>query len=209
MVLDWITPRDTPLVPPLSRNIKTNRGFHHSITGALLCPAGLDWRDAEWVLLTHIFSDTHGWFSVRTKLASRELIVCGNQWPMLVYAKQEYDPKDPWNGLFRSQLPIWVSSTYFCVTYILLIPNGQAYKHIFTSPSSVEKKVKATRSGNAWIHGMKQVTTASLAYVATQVCLAVMFCCYATDHLAAPLCTVILLGLLQDWHYHRLGRILR
>jgi hypothetical protein len=46
---------------------------------------------------------------------------------------------------------------------------AQAYKHIFTSPSSVEKEVKATRSGNARIHGMTRVTTASLAYVATQV----------------------------------------
>jgi hypothetical protein len=45
----------------------------------------------------------------------------------------------------------------------------QAYKHIFTSPSSVEKEPKATRSGNARIHGMMQVTPASIVYVATQV----------------------------------------
>ena len=45
VVLDWISPCDTPLHPPLSRNVKTNRGFHHPITGALLCPAGLDWND--------------------------------------------------------------------------------------------------------------------------------------------------------------------
>ncbi|KAF8337286.1 hypothetical protein F5887DRAFT_830303, partial [Amanita rubescens] len=44
----------------------------------------------------------------------------------------------------------------------------QAFKHIFTSPSSVEKENKATRSGNARIHGMTRVTAASLAYVATQ-----------------------------------------
>jgi hypothetical protein len=49
--------------------------------------------------------------------------------------------------------------------------NLQAFKHIFTSPSSVEKDAKATRSGNARIHGMTQVTTVSLAYVATQVSL--------------------------------------
>jgi len=60
MVVDWITPRDMPLVPPLSRNVKMNRGFHHSVTGALLCSAGLDWRDAEWVLPTYFFFDTHG-----------------------------------------------------------------------------------------------------------------------------------------------------
>jgi hypothetical protein len=46
----------------------------------------------------------------------------------------------------------------------------QAFKHIFTSPSSVDQEPKATRSGNARIHGMTQVTAASIAYVATQVC---------------------------------------
>jgi len=45
----------------------------------------------------------------------------------------------------------------------------QAYKHIFTSPSSVSKVPKATRSGNARIHGMTSVTPGSIAYIATQV----------------------------------------
>jgi hypothetical protein len=57
-VLDWVFPRDgdtrnvLPLDPPpqpLSRNVKTNRGFHHPITGELLCPAGLNYKDAEQV----------------------------------------------------------------------------------------------------------------------------------------------------------------
>ncbi|KAG1892969.1 uncharacterized protein F5891DRAFT_1209455 [Suillus fuscotomentosus] len=43
-----------------------------------------------------------------------------------------------------------------------------AYKHVFTSPSSVEKEPKATQSGNARLHGMNSVTTASIAYIATQ-----------------------------------------
>jgi hypothetical protein len=47
IVVDWITPRDALLIPPLSRNVKTNRGFHHPVTGRLLCPAGLDWSDEE------------------------------------------------------------------------------------------------------------------------------------------------------------------
>ena len=46
-VLDWITPRGQSLVPPLSRNIKIDRGFNHERTGALLCPAGLDWSNSE------------------------------------------------------------------------------------------------------------------------------------------------------------------
>ena len=59
-VLDWIFPRDgpgdtrnvLPLDPPpqpLSRNSKTNWGFHHPITGELLCPAGLNYKDVEQV----------------------------------------------------------------------------------------------------------------------------------------------------------------
>ena len=41
------------------------------------------------------------------------------------------------------------------------------------SPSSVDQEPKATWSGNARIHGMRAVTKASLAYVATQVCLTI------------------------------------
>jgi Family of unknown function (DUF6698) len=57
-VLDWVIPRDgdmrnvlsmDPPPQPLSRNIKTNRGFHHPITGGLLCPAGLNYNDGERV----------------------------------------------------------------------------------------------------------------------------------------------------------------
>ncbi|GBE80079.1 hypothetical protein SCP_0212820 [Sparassis crispa] len=59
--------------------------------------------------------------------------------------------QDPWNGLFCSALLI------------------TTYKHIFTSPSSVDKEPKATRAENARIHGMTKVTGASIAYVATQV----------------------------------------
>lgn len=48
-VLDWITPKGQNLIPPLARNIKVDRGFHHERTGALLCPAGLDWSNSECV----------------------------------------------------------------------------------------------------------------------------------------------------------------
>ena len=52
-ILDWITPRGQSLDPPLSRNVKVNRGFHHERTGSLLCPAGMDWNDLEYVVLLH------------------------------------------------------------------------------------------------------------------------------------------------------------
>lgn len=46
---------------------------------------------------------------------------------------------------------------------------NKAFRHVFTSPSSVDKEPKATRAGNARLHGMTNVTAASIAYVATQV----------------------------------------
>jgi hypothetical protein len=64
-------------------------------------------------------------------------------------------------GLCMSQAP----SSRFQTSQLRL----QAYKHVFTSPSSVDREPKATRSGNARIHGMTQVTLPSVAYIATQV----------------------------------------
>lgn len=58
------------------------------------------------------------------------------------------------------------SSVRICLPFDSL---PQGFKHVFTSPSSVDKEPKATRSGNARIHGMISVTLASIAYIATQV----------------------------------------
>jgi hypothetical protein len=66
----------------------------------------------------------------------------------------------------RQVVPIWTEIELHASLTLFM----QAYKHIFTSPSSVEKEAsRATRSGNARIHGMTSVTPASIAYVATQV----------------------------------------
>jgi hypothetical protein len=46
-IVDWITPRGGVLVPPLQRNVKSDRGFHHNRTGELLCPATMDWQDSR------------------------------------------------------------------------------------------------------------------------------------------------------------------
>ncbi|OJA21325.1 hypothetical protein AZE42_13453 [Rhizopogon vesiculosus] len=70
---------------------------------------------------------------------------------MFLFAGYIYDPDDPWKGLLRSEILVF------------------GFKHVFTSPSSVDREPKATRSGNAYLHGMKSVTKGSLAYIATQV----------------------------------------
>ncbi|KAH6883712.1 hypothetical protein BKA70DRAFT_1446712 [Coprinopsis sp. MPI-PUGE-AT-0042] len=88
---------------------------------------------------------------VRKQLRDKEVVVSGSSWPIFLYKDEHYDENEPWSGLLRHKLLV------------------KAYKHIFTSPSSVEREVKATRSGNARIHGMTSVTRASLAYISTQV----------------------------------------
>lgn len=50
-ILDWIVPRGEVLNPPLYRNVKHDRGFHHERTGALLCPTEYDWNDEKCVVL--------------------------------------------------------------------------------------------------------------------------------------------------------------
>lgn len=49
-IVDWITPKGQTLNPHIPRNSKSVRGFHHERTGALLCPAGYDWSNAEYVI---------------------------------------------------------------------------------------------------------------------------------------------------------------
>ncbi|KAG6904896.1 hypothetical protein DXG01_006417 [Tephrocybe rancida] len=88
---------------------------------------------------------------IKSKLRNQEINTIGDQWPAFLFLDYAYDPEDPWVGLFRGHLLV------------------MAYKYIFTSPSSVDKEPKATKSGNARIHGMTQVTPASIAYVAAQV----------------------------------------
>lgn len=46
-IVDWLMPVGEPLNPPIGRNVKADRGFNHEVTGALLCPTGLDWSDAK------------------------------------------------------------------------------------------------------------------------------------------------------------------
>ncbi|KIK26929.1 hypothetical protein PISMIDRAFT_8693 [Pisolithus microcarpus 441] len=61
----------------------------------------------------------------KAKLCSGQLQVAGDQWPLFLYADYSYDVEDPWNGLLHSSLLV------------------SAYRHIFTSPSSVDQVLKA------------------------------------------------------------------
>jgi hypothetical protein len=52
----------------------------------------------------------------KARLRSGEIAVTGDQWPVFVYYSNKYDPEDPWDGLFRSNLLVSVSSTVSLVS---------------------------------------------------------------------------------------------
>ncbi|KAG2003612.1 hypothetical protein CC2G_004204 [Coprinopsis cinerea AmutBmut pab1-1] len=88
---------------------------------------------------------------IREQLRNRSIIIGGEELPSFLWEEGTYDRNNIWNGFFRNQLLV------------------KAFKHVFTSPSSVDAVPKATRSGNARIHGMTSATVPSLAYIAVQV----------------------------------------
>lgn len=47
---------------------------------------------------------------VKAKLRSGEMYVPGDQWPLFLYQGYVYDANNPWNGLFRSSLLVYVGS---------------------------------------------------------------------------------------------------
>lgn len=122
-IIDWITPKGQSLIPHIPRYVKPTRGFNHERTGALLCPAGLDWDHAEYVLAElpgcHSFnSDLH---RTKAKLMNGQIQVAGDQWPLFLYANYTYDPEDPWNGLLRGGLLVSVGLNGCCIDVVVTI----------------------------------------------------------------------------------------
>src|ERR1700723_3410524 len=104
-VLDWITPRGQPLNPPLARNVKIDRGFHHERTGFLLCPAGMNWSDPVSGQCFRCLSRSRLILPrVKENIKNGDMVIPGDQWPVLLYARYEYSSEDPWKGLVRSSI---------------------------------------------------------------------------------------------------------
>lgn len=127
-------------------------------------------KQSTWRISINLFIQADSISRVKEMLRSRNYSVSGDQWPVLLYKDELYDAENPWRGLFKNRLLILVSMISSRQPHSFSSVSLKAFKHIFTSPSSVEKEPKATRSGNARIHGMIAVTIPSIAYVATQVC---------------------------------------
>jgi hypothetical protein len=131
-IIDWITPKGQSLNPHIPRNAKSGRGFHHERTRTLLCPAGYDWSNAEYVHQSSSSILGVIWYRIKEKLRNGQLRVAGDQWPTFLYTNYTYDPEDPWNGLLHSGILVSVSVFFFFFLVCRLdsSPAGlQAYIH--------------------------------------------------------------------------------
>jgi hypothetical protein len=69
-------------------------------------PEWIGWSTEPLYLSSHSMLTR---FRVKGKLQSGEMAIPGDQWPVFLYAGYEYDPEDPWKGLFRSTILVSVS----------------------------------------------------------------------------------------------------
>ena len=69
----------------------------------------------------------------RKKLHSGELTVSGDQWPLFLYQGYAYNLEDPWNGLFKCTLLVYVCISFqiwLPFIYIWLISGLPAHFHL-------------------------------------------------------------------------------
>ncbi|THU86734.1 hypothetical protein K435DRAFT_842780 [Dendrothele bispora CBS 962.96] len=158
-------------VEPISRtDLKSERGVHHPLTRAFLIPfdyMGRVYLQSDGVeACNKVFSDLKKGSKRLNKkrrkgkkgkatddredetgIPLESASLCA-----FLYSINDYDPEKMWSGLFRGPLLIF------------------AYRAIFTSPSSaLGEKSAPTKSGNAKIHGVFEVSVESIAYVSAQV----------------------------------------
>lgn len=112
--------------------------------------------------------------------------VTAQSWPIFCYAHCTCDINDVENGLFRGSLLVKVTLYLSSNCQIVMTSFGQAFKFIFTSPSSIaqdnlngtdgpppgkrsKKDRTTTRSNVALLIGLRTVTPCSIAYTAVQV----------------------------------------
>ncbi|KAG1884330.1 hypothetical protein F4604DRAFT_1919497 [Suillus subluteus] len=168
LVAGWVN-QEFCLSPLIKSNDKYLRGFASDICGKLLCPAEWDWNQD----------------SVKAGIRDRtsEYIVSENSWPF----------NDLEEGFLKSKLLVLVGGLVAIVVIPFLLIALQAFKAVFTSPSSareaegdgdgadvLENNRRAQRRSDqtkvktcvASIINMKKVTPRAIAYVVCQVCFA-------------------------------------
>ena len=181
----------SPLSRPLQPTSKIERGFEHDDIGRLLCPIEYDWEDTRcaWLALGSKIN-AHHLPSVRTQIRDGhpDFIVTADSWPAFLYPNARGNVDNIELGLFRSAILLKVWNCTGWSTAAQWLP--QAFKFIFTSPSSaqdiegqedVESHIPSSRKRSrrnqkaptrghvANLLGMKSVTPRAIAYVAVQV----------------------------------------
>jgi len=59
------------------------------------------------------------------------MVIPGDHWPVLLYARYEYSSEDPWKGLFRSSILVSVSLHHiFTPPHSFIIQGLQTRLHI-------------------------------------------------------------------------------
>jgi hypothetical protein len=115
VVVSWIVGLFENPEPPLSPNIKTDRGFEHDLTGRLLCPIEYDWADPWWVPLSvqYLLVCVRLCDSVRQNIrdGQPEFIVTANSWPSFLYPHAKANHDDVQHGLFQSAILVKVLQT--------------------------------------------------------------------------------------------------
>ncbi|KAI6158287.1 hypothetical protein BKA82DRAFT_4415306 [Pisolithus tinctorius] len=127
----------------------------------------------------------YDWSNVQANIRSfhPDYLVTADCWPYFLYKNEEYDPENPVRGLFKNAMLV------------------QAFKHIFTSPSSADSETvlddtdledrmstdplpkhrkglndKRSRAHVAALLGMKSICPRAIAYTAVQLRFALSSC---------------------------------
>jgi hypothetical protein len=119
-----------------------------------------------------------------------EYIISENSWPSFVYENYQVNSNDLEEGFLKSRLLVLVSGSVTLVVILCLLIALQAFKAVFTSPSSaretdgdgdgadiIENNRRARRKSDqtkvktcvASIINMRKVTPRAIAYIACQV----------------------------------------
>ncbi|KAF8532286.1 hypothetical protein JB92DRAFT_3244319 [Gautieria morchelliformis] len=135
----YLRPTSNPFSPPLSITDKVIRGFRHPQLAHLIRPLG-------WLAE---FDDSE---IFRQQLADGKKLAHPHDWPLFLFDEETFDMED----LFKS---------FLCNEMLV-----QAWRLIFQGPSALDGHPSPNaKRGNACLNGMKKVTVAALAYVATLV----------------------------------------
>ncbi|KAI6154852.1 hypothetical protein BKA82DRAFT_3967788 [Pisolithus tinctorius] len=127
IVAMWLMEQRPTLDPVIDSHSKSMRGFHHEVTGRLLCPVDYDWNCAS------------------VKAAIREFhpdyLVTAYSWPSFLYRNGEYDSKNPTNGLFCGELLIRAFRCIFTSPSSANVQVGSAER-----PSESQRNARTNRT---------------------------------------------------------------